>query len=190
MRPKSGAGLTGGLTNGEPLAGDHRAIRPTVDHQPVCRSCGAGRCATPGAGGVAVCLRCILLTPPGRSTCSGCSACSGKFVHHTWVDLKHHYCSDEDAQDLRNLCPQGCGYSCAAGRRGAERAVIRESPSKKVISYALAYINPLIFSGDNGRVLGHDNSHGYSRTQPREGSQGPQRASRHREDEAARQVQA
>lgn len=40
--------------------------------------------------------------------------------------------------------------------------VIRELPSKKVISYALAYINPLIFSGDNGRVLGYDNSHGYS----------------------------
>lgn len=31
--------------------------------------------------------------------------------------------------------------------------VIRELQSKKVISYALAYINPLIFSGDNGRVL-------------------------------------
>jgi hypothetical protein len=29
--------------------------------------------------------------------------------------------------------------------------VIRELPSKKVVSYALAYINPLIFSGDNGR---------------------------------------
>ncbi len=39
---------------------------------------------------------------------------------------------------------------------------IRELQSKKVISYALAYINPLIFSGDNGRVLGYDNSHGYS----------------------------
>ena len=40
--------------------------------------------------------------------------------------------------------------------------VIRDLPSKKVVSYALAYINPLIFSGDNGRVLGFDNSHGYS----------------------------
>ena len=40
--------------------------------------------------------------------------------------------------------------------------VIRELPSKKVISYALAYINPMAFSGDNGRVLGYDNSHGYS----------------------------
>jgi hypothetical protein len=40
--------------------------------------------------------------------------------------------------------------------------VIRELPSKKVISYALAYINPAIYGGDNGRVLGYDNSHGYS----------------------------
>lgn len=40
--------------------------------------------------------------------------------------------------------------------------VVRELPSKKVVQYALAYINPLIFSGDNGRVLGYDNSHDYS----------------------------
>lgn len=40
--------------------------------------------------------------------------------------------------------------------------VIRELPSKKVVSYALAYVNPRIFSGDNGRVLGYDNSHDYS----------------------------
>jgi len=40
--------------------------------------------------------------------------------------------------------------------------VIRELPSKKVISYALAYINPAIYGEDNGRVLGYDNSHGYS----------------------------
>ncbi len=39
--------------------------------------------------------------------------------------------------------------------------VIRELPSKRVVSYALAYINPLICSGDNGRVLGYDNSHAY-----------------------------
>ncbi|MFC5606741.1 toxin-antitoxin system TumE family protein [Variovorax soli] len=40
--------------------------------------------------------------------------------------------------------------------------VIRELPSKRIIQYALAYINPLIFSGDNGRVLGYDNAHGFS----------------------------
>jgi hypothetical protein len=40
--------------------------------------------------------------------------------------------------------------------------VVRELPSKEVVKYSLAYINPLIFSGDHGRVLGYDNSHGYS----------------------------
>jgi hypothetical protein len=40
--------------------------------------------------------------------------------------------------------------------------VVRELPSKRVVQYALAYINPLIFSGDNGRVLGYDNAHGFS----------------------------
>ena len=40
--------------------------------------------------------------------------------------------------------------------------VIRELPSRRVISYALAYINPMIYAGDHGRVLGYDNSHGFS----------------------------
>lgn len=40
--------------------------------------------------------------------------------------------------------------------------VIRELPSKEVVCYALAYINPAIHCGDNGRVLGYDNSHGFS----------------------------
>lgn len=40
--------------------------------------------------------------------------------------------------------------------------VIREQPSKKVVSYALAYINVKICGIDNGRVLGYDNSRGYS----------------------------
>ena len=40
--------------------------------------------------------------------------------------------------------------------------VIRNLPSKQVAHYSLAYINPLIYSRDNGRVLGYDNSHGYS----------------------------
>ncbi len=30
---------------------------------------------------------------------------------------------------------------------------------KKLVKYSLAYINPKVFSGDNGRVLGYDNSH-------------------------------
>ncbi len=31
----------------------------------------------------------------------------------------------------------------------------------KVVKYTLAYINPDIFSGDNGRVLGYDNAHAF-----------------------------
>ncbi len=34
-------------------------------------------------------------------------------------------------------------------------------PSGKLRHYSVAYINPLIFAEDNGRVLGYDNSHGY-----------------------------
>lgn len=40
--------------------------------------------------------------------------------------------------------------------------VVRELPSKKVVNYALAYINPAIYAGDNVRVLGYDNRHGFS----------------------------
>jgi len=35
------------------------------------------------------------------------------------------------------------------------------SGSKTIVTrYNLAYINPLVFGGDNGRVLGYDNAHG------------------------------
>lgn len=39
--------------------------------------------------------------------------------------------------------------------------VEREARSGKVIHYAFAYINPVIYAGDKGRVLGYDNSHGF-----------------------------
>ena len=32
---------------------------------------------------------------------------------------------------------------------------------KRVVKYNMAYINKNIFIGDNGRVLGYDNSHNY-----------------------------
>ena len=31
----------------------------------------------------------------------------------------------------------------------------------KVVKYSLAYVNPLISSVDNGRILGYDNAHGH-----------------------------
>jgi len=36
-----------------------------------------------------------------------------------------------------------------------------ENESGEIIKYSMAYINHLIFSGDNGRVLGYDNNHDY-----------------------------
>ncbi len=64
------------------------------------------------------------------------------------------------AQEI--YAPKDISIPARLGGGVLKERVIRELPSKKVVSYALAYINPLIFSGDNGRVLGYDNSHGYS----------------------------
>ncbi len=36
-----------------------------------------------------------------------------------------------------------------------------ENQRGKVVKYSLAYINNMIFSGDNGRVLGYDNAHNF-----------------------------
>ena len=58
--------------------------------------------------------------------------------------------------------PRDVAIPARLGGGVLKERVIRELPSRTVVSYALAYINPLIFSGDNGRVLGYDNSHGYS----------------------------
>ena len=36
-----------------------------------------------------------------------------------------------------------------------------ENERGEVVKYSLAYINHMIFSGDNGRVLGYDNAHNF-----------------------------
>ncbi len=36
-----------------------------------------------------------------------------------------------------------------------------ENEAGKVVKYSLAYINHMIFTGDNGRVLGYDNAHNF-----------------------------
>ena len=36
-----------------------------------------------------------------------------------------------------------------------------KKPSRKITRYNLAYINHRLHSGDNGRVVGYDNQHGY-----------------------------
>ncbi len=44
---------------------------------------------------------------------------------------------------------------------GLIKIEVWENDSGEIIKYSLAYINHLIFPGDNGRVLGYDNSHDY-----------------------------
>ncbi len=36
-----------------------------------------------------------------------------------------------------------------------------ENEKGEIVKYSMAYINHLIFSGDNGRVLGYDNAHNF-----------------------------
>jgi len=36
-----------------------------------------------------------------------------------------------------------------------------ENKKGEIVKYSMAYINHLIYSGDNGRVLGYDNTHDY-----------------------------
>ena len=36
-----------------------------------------------------------------------------------------------------------------------------ENGKGEVVKYSLVYINHLIFSGDNGRVIGYDNTHNF-----------------------------
>ena len=68
----------------------------------------------------------------------------------------------KSSQKLEIYAPKDVTIPNKLGGGVLKERVIRELPSKKVISYALAYINLSIFSGDNGRVLGYDNSHGFS----------------------------
>lgn len=43
---------------------------------------------------------------------------------------------------------------------GKLKELVIQDEHGKLVHYSLAYINPLIYAGDNGRVLGYDNSHG------------------------------
>jgi hypothetical protein len=43
-------------------------------------------------------------------------------------------------------------------------AVLKEEvwyEGERVVKYSVAYVNPRIFAGDNGRILGYDNTHDY-----------------------------
>jgi len=51
-------------------------------------------------------------------------------------------------------------YLSKAAGGGMLRREIWVNQQGLVVRYNLAYINPLIFSRDNGRVLGYDSAHG------------------------------
>jgi len=44
---------------------------------------------------------------------------------------------------------------------GTIRIEAWEDDQGGIVSYSMAYINHLIFSGDNGRVIGYDNGHNH-----------------------------
>jgi hypothetical protein len=48
---------------------------------------------------------------------------------------------------------------CLAGE-GILREEVWQNRAGEVEKYNLAFINPWIYAGDNGRVLGYDNGHG------------------------------
>ena len=44
---------------------------------------------------------------------------------------------------------------------GIVKIDVWEDEKGRVVKYSLAYINHLIYSGDNGRVIGYDNTHNF-----------------------------
>ncbi len=39
--------------------------------------------------------------------------------------------------------------------------ITRENDKGEIVKYSMAYINHLVFAGDNGRILGYDNTHNF-----------------------------
>ena len=52
---------------------------------------------------------------------------------------------------------------CMLSRKKGDGQIRREmwTADGKVVRYNLAYINHAMYPGDNGRVVGYDNNHGY-----------------------------
>ena len=51
-------------------------------------------------------------------------------------------------------------YLSKANGGGVLRREVWVDARDRVVRYNLAYINPFIYPGDNGRVLGYDSAHG------------------------------
>ena len=63
------------------------------------------------------------------------------------------------ADGSRKVVDERLHLSIAAGGGMLRREVWVDNRGK-VVRYNLAYINPLMFPGDHGRVLGYDSAHG------------------------------
>ena len=63
--------------------------------------------------------------------------------------------------ELLRYAPADAAIPRHLGGGRLKELVEQRIPSGRLERYSLAYINPAIFAGDNGRVLGYDNAHGY-----------------------------
>ena len=63
-------------------------------------------------------------------------------------------------RSLRKIIDELTPVRCAAGR-GLIREEVWQDVDGEIACYNLAFINHFLMSGDNGRVLGYDNGHGY-----------------------------
>lgn len=65
------------------------------------------------------------------------------------------------SDELLRYAPEDARIPVHLGGGILKERVEQHVMSGKLERYSLAYINPAIFAGDNGRVLGYDNAHGY-----------------------------
>lgn len=61
---------------------------------------------------------------------------------------------------LTKTADEEAEISCLVGR-GKLREEVWQNSAGKVVRYNLAFINHMMYRGDNGRVLGYDVAHGY-----------------------------
>jgi hypothetical protein len=67
----------------------------------------------------------------------------------------------QSSKHIRRYAPQDAKIPARLGGGSLKELVEQDYESGKLERYALAYINLAIFAGDNGRVLGYDNAHGF-----------------------------
>jgi hypothetical protein len=74
---------------------------------------------------------------------------------------KSNKAKSRSGQQIQRYAPPDMKIPARLGGGVLKEFVEQEISSGKLLRYALAYINPAIFAGDNGRVIGYDNAHGY-----------------------------